>query len=285
MIKINLLPQTSQKGVAARATGGGSNHNKALLLAGTVVVMVALNAMAGWAAFRSVYTAKEEVDRIKDKCDLVDKQIKNRMSEADLVRKYREVVTNQMDVLKSLDPPERILWCEKINMLSNLIPPEVFLTEVAVTEHMELIETEASKAARSKWEKAKEKVGKEPEIVKRPIISYQMKLTGLALGKESVDQMNNVMKFHTAMTSYRMSDGKGREHRFMDGFNPNIDLGSIEAAVYQGTPVNQFTFTLRTRTMGTEELKKTEPAAEKPAAVTPPRTARAFGVKPDEMGI
>jgi Tfp pilus assembly protein PilN len=270
MIKINLLPQNAQKGRGA-ALSPAVNQGRLIVML-TITLMVLLNGAALYGALHSVMVAKADLADVQAKHDLVNDQIQKRMNEAEQVRKYREVVTNQMDVLKSLDPPDRILWCEKLNMLSNLIPPDVFLSEIQISEQVEMIETEASKAARTKWQSAEKKIGMEPAPVKRPVISYLMKLTGLALGKDNVEQFNNVMKFHSALTIYAMPDPKGKPHRFMDGFSPNIDLGSIEATVYEGAPVNQFIFTLRTQTMGAEDTKK--PAAPPQVASAAPQSSR-----------
>lgn len=266
MIKINLLPQNSQKGLGA--SRGASVNRGAMLVVALALLMVALNGGALWMALSSVWEAKAELASVKTKLDLVNEQINKRMTEAEQVKKFRDVVTNQMDVLRSLDPPERILWCEKMNMLSNLIPPDVFISEINVTEQVEMVETEASKAARLKWERAEKKVGTQPAPVKRPLISYLMKVTGVALGKDNVEQFNNVMKFHKSMTTYKMKDAQGKEISFMDGFDPNINLGSIEATVYEGESVNEFTFTLRTKTMGGEETKPAGSSPQQVAAAT-----------------
>lgn len=256
MIKINLLPQNEQKkykgGAAAPKIGSGS-----MIIVAAAILMLAINGGAGWMAFRSVMTAKQGLDEVQSRYDSINAEITKKMSSADAVRKYREVVTNQMDVLKSLDPSDRILWSEKLNMLSNLVPSDVFLTEIVVNEQTKMVETEASKAARAKWEKdTREKKGKQPEQVLKPIITYKMTLTGLALGKDNVEQFNNVLRLQKALTTYSMKDNKGKAHRFMDGFIPNVEFGPIEASTYEGTPVNHFVFILNTMTQGTEELRK-----------------------------
>jgi hypothetical protein len=178
------------------------------------------------------------------------------MTLADQIKQYREIVANQMDVLRSLDPPDRILWCEKINMLANLIPQNVFLAEVKIQENVKMVETEQSKAAREKWEKSKNKEKiKEPPMVQKPVINYDVHLTGLGLGKDNVEQMQNVTAFHRAITEYTETDEKGTRH-FMDGFANNIEFESVEATVYEGTPVNKFIFKLTTKPMGEDSSAK-----------------------------
>lgn len=267
MIKINLLPQNSQKGLGG--SKGATVNRGAMLVVLLALLMAALNGGALWMALSCIWTAKAELAGVQSKLDLVNEQIQKRMTEAEQVKKFRDVVKNQMDVLQSLDPPERMLWCEKLNMLSNLIPADVFISEINVTEQVEMVETEASKAARLKWEKAEKKVGTEPAPVKRPLISYLMKVTGVALGRDNVEQFNNVMKFHKAMTTYSIKDAQGRERKFMDGFDPNINLGSIEATVSEGEAVNQFTFTLRTKTMGEEKKPEAGQSPQVAAAGEP----------------
>src|SRR5690606_36431461 len=149
------------------------------------------------------------------------------MGQAEQVRKFREVVNNQMDVLRSLDPPDRILWSEKLNMLAGLIPPDVFLDEVKVVERVDLVETEQSKAAREAWRKNdNSKKGPEPKIVYRPVISYNLFITGLALGDNHVEQFNNVMAFHKAMIDHEEPARGGETRRFMDGFRDEIQFES-----------------------------------------------------------
>lgn len=268
MIKINLLPQNMAN---SRATGPQKANSPMTIVIMAGVLMAVLNGLAGWLAFSSVIAAKDDVDRVQAKYDKINKQIETRVKEADEVRKFREVVKNQMDVLRSLDPPERLLWSEKMNMLANLMPPDVFVSEILVTEKVEMVETDASKAAHMKWEKLDKKKGPEPGKVNRPLITYEMKLTGLALGKDSTEQLNNVVKFHTALNSYKMTDAQGKERRFMDGFNPTIEMGGTLTTVYEGTAVDQFIFTLKTKAIGAEEQKK--PAA----GAAPGQVAQAGG--------
>lgn len=230
------------------------------MLWGAILFMLLVNFSAGFMAYQRVYQAGAQYDKVKQNYDFIKGQIDKKMSQAEQIRKYREVVTNQMDVLKSLDPPDRILWSEKVNMLASLIPANVFLSGVEVNENVEMVETEQSKIARTKWEKmeASKRPKVQPVSVKKPIIHYVMHLSGLSLGENNVEQMNNIMKFHNAMIAYESVDGKGVKRRFMDGFDPTIEFGPIEAADYEGTPVNKFIINLTTKKMGSDELQDKE---------------------------
>ena len=266
MITINLLDHSNPKGrpgkpaaPGARSSSGGGGGFLTIL---TLVIAVGLNGAAGYVGFSHYSQARERFTAVKVEHEKVKAEIAAKETEAESVRKYREVVANQLDVLNSLDPPDRILWAEKLNMLSGLVPTNVFLAEVDVTEKVDMVETEQSKAARAKWQKMKKadkEKTKEPAIVTKPVISYVVKLTGLASGRDNVEQFDNMMKFHQAMTEYQMVGQGGETRRFMDSFNPNIEFEKVEATVYEGVPVNQFVFKLTTRPMGQDTEK---PAAE-----------------------
>lgn len=267
MIQINLLPQNSSRGrssggqAAVARSGGGMGIVWAM-----AVLVLLIDGGAGYLAFRQVTQATSKYMTVLSEYDMVKKQVDERMSKAEEVRQFREVVNNQMDVLRSLDPPDRILWSEKLNMLANLMPPNVFISEVEVKEYVTMVETAQSKAARERYKKAlankkeNEATPKEPPVVNKPVIHYVMHITGLSLGENNDEQLNNVTKFHKAIINYERVDGKGEKRRFMDGFTSNIEFESIVATEYEGTPVNKFIFKLTTKPMGIEEPKK--PAAQ-----------------------
>jgi hypothetical protein len=157
----------------------------------------------------------------------------------------REVLNNQWELLQALDPPDRILWAEKLDMLANLMPANVFLTDIVVHENLVEVETESSIRARRKWE-ANDKKGPRPPVRKKPIITYVLNIKGLATGSDNVEQFDNVLKFHQALVNHQYVDDKDVKRRFMEGFNPNIEFESVRATLYQGFPVNEFSFRMRT---------------------------------------
>jgi hypothetical protein len=275
MIQINLLDQTGSK--AARtstaplvAGGPRSNGNGgglgAMLVPVFILAMLLVNGGLGWMAWQNVSASNRQYAEVQLAQRKVKTEISKKMDQAEQIKKYREVVANQMDVLKSLDPSDRILWCEKLNMLSDLVPQNVFLAEVKINEDVKMVETAQSKAAREKWEQSKDKTKlKEPPMVQKPVISYIVRLTGLALGKDNVEQMQNVTAFHRAITEFAEKDTRGAAHRFMDGFNNNIEFESVEATTYEGTPVNKFIFKLTTKPMGEDSPKTAADATKKVA--------------------
>lgn len=270
MIQINLLDQTQSRGRSRRAgaakSGGGSSSGIGGVVVAIVALgMVALNGGVAWTCYKTVHDAGEDARVAKGKLKTIEDQIAATYQSSEQIRTFEQVVNNQKEVLETLDPPDRVLWCEKINMLANLIPTKVFVSKIEVVEAVEMIETKESIEARKKWEaEDKEKRGPEPEAVKRPVIHYDIAVTGLATGESNVEQFDNVMAFHKAIISHEWTDDYGAKHRFMDGFVDNVDFGVIEATNYDGVPVNQFVFKLRTLNQGGEDKK---PSVEDTKAV------------------
>lgn len=272
MIQINLLDQPGAKTTKVSSAAGSAFSAPAkpsgspavtvvvLLLAGVLLVV---NAGAAYFAYSNVLQSENSLEQVKNSQKKLKDEIAHKMSQAEQIRHYREVVSNQMDVLRSLDPPNRILWCEKINELSDLMPPKVFLSEIKVTENSKMVETQQSKDARANWEKSPKKSKlPPPPVVQKPVISYDVFVTGLALGRDNVEQMKNVTAFHKALIENSGVDASGKPIHFMDGFNDNIEFESLEATLYEGTPVNKFVFKLTTKPSG-EDSPST---GEKPAA-------------------
>jgi Tfp pilus assembly protein PilN len=256
MIRINLLDSPTQN--RARPTGSGAAGQPlgTLVIVLTVALMLGVNGIVGGTLFQKVDRAGDEARHLRAEIKKVENQIAQHYETSDQVRQFQEVLGNQKEVLRTLDPPDRILWCEKINMLAALIPKDVFLSDIEVSEVVEMVETEQSRQAHQKWESTdKRQRGQEPETVKKPVIHYEIALTGLATGRDSVEQFDNVLAFHRAMTNYQVAAAPGKAHRFMDGFVSNVDFGSIEATTYEGAPVNKFVFKLRTLSQGEDNLK------------------------------
>lgn len=262
MIQINLLEKTTnQSRRRVKTSSGGGIGNLLLIVA--VVVMVSLNGVSGWWAFNKVNVARTDAMQIKQQIDDLQAKIDAKHSDSEAIARFEEVITNQKHVLASLDPSDRILWCQKINQLAELMPSSVFLDEIVVEEIVRMIETEESKKARAAWEKKPQaERGPEPETVKKPVIHYELTLQGLASGRDNVEQFDNVLAFQRALVGHEMTTESGESVRFMNGFEEQIDFESIEATVYEGMPVNQFVFKLKTIPMGEDKPALANEAAE-----------------------
>ena len=262
MIQINLLDQSTGRkqrssGFNPRKSGSSSGPGAgSLILSLAIFLMAGLCGSLGWTCYAKVHQAGEEYRELQRQVDGFKLKIEATKSKSQQVQEYRKVIENQLDVLNSLDPPHRILWCEKINMLANLVPNDVFISEINVNEKVNMVETHHSKADRDQWAKTDvKKRGKEPEKVMKPVIRYDFQVTGLALGQDNVEQFDNVLKFQKAVAEYKLTEANGSVHRFMDGFEKDIDFKSVESTLHEGVPVNQFIFQLTTTPMGADTVK------------------------------
>ncbi len=257
MIRINLLPEAQKKArpgraAAARVDSGGGGNGAAMAL--LVVFILVLGAGAYHVRGRQA-AIKATVKAERDKLAALEKKIADEGPKADEIQTNLDILNTQQEILATLD--NRILWSEKVSQLAKLIPSNVFLNEITVNEEYREVETEASKRARAEYEANKGKKGAvKPEIQKRPIISYNLRLTGMATGENPVQQLDNVQKFHEALVAYSEPGRDGTTRRFMDNMNPQIDFEYVRTALFEKQyPVQQFVFRIKTVPQG-EEPKK-----------------------------
>ncbi len=260
MIRINLLDSTQQKKARRGATpGAATGRAGAALVVFVALAFLTLDGTLAWRMWSQVDRSKRELKAAVAEHAELERKISLQTNEAAEVSRFREVVANQMDVLRSLDPPDRILWSQKINMLASLTPNNVFLDEIRIAEMVEEVETEASKQAIENWRKSTDKnKGPQPAPVRRPVIRYRLVLTGLATGEDHIEQFDNVMAFYRSMIDYQMVDTQGQPQRFMDGFHREMEFEEIKGEVYEGVGVNKFIFRLTTLPMGEEQSNKPE---------------------------
>lgn len=276
MIQINLLPENDKKGRAPKKAGGmtleaGPGQGGNVLVAVVALAVASVVGGAGYFSWNTVHQAQMATRKLEAEKKEVATQIAGLSDQAKEIQHLREVFNNQWEVLQSLDPPDRILWSEKVNMLAHFIPADVFVSKLKLDEEIVEVELQSSIEARQKWEEGGKK-GTKPEVTKKPVINYTLRITGQATGADNVEQFDNVLKFHDAMKAYETVDNSGTKRSFMDCFNPDIEFENIQATLYEGFPVNQFTFKLRSKPVSPTEPTKEETdskAAKEPAKKTP----------------
>lgn len=277
MIEINLLPESERKGRVAAgrkpaaAAGGAGSGMEGIAVLAFAAAMTVIVAAGGLFARAQISAAEQRTEAKRAELRQIEAEIQKHQREARQIRRMREVLNNQWELLQALDPPDRILWSEKMDMLANLMPANVFLSNVNVVENVVEVETQASIRRRQQWEQ-NNRQGPRPPVVKKPIITYVLTLRGLTTGSDNVEQFDNVLKFHQALVNHSSVDHKGVKRAFMDGFNPNIEFESVRATLFEGFPVNEFSFRLRTKPSTPTEAKK--PAAGKAGAAKAPAAAK-----------
>ena len=260
MIQINLLDGAEGKGAKKsrgprkpRAPGGG--------LANLMIVLAVLGAIAvsggifaygvplpviNLPGFLEIQSAKKTKAELKSKHEKIEKDLEELSAKAQRILKQTRVLESRKEIYAALDPPNRILWSQKLAMLSDLIPSTVFIKRIRVVDKVTMVETPSSRRANKEWQDGGRKEGEKPKTLKKPAITYTFTIDGIATGDDSREQMNNTMGLFDAMKAYETTDAHGEMARFMDGFgDPEFTLQ--ESAVYEGIDVWLFSMFIETR--------------------------------------
>ena len=303
MIKINLLPPELQgkKGrakVRTAAFGGISPAVGTALMAGVLVVFLAVWIIVGYGLIYSPISKAEAREKDLNAQHDAQKKILDGKNAEHKVRLAKwKLMQDQKEILQELKPANRLLWSEKLNMLVNLVPQDVYITGVEVTEKVDLVETVSSKEARDAYTKKKrdsetaldEKqkaakvrdLGPEPKIIQKPVISQTFIIKAATLIREDgSDRIAKVSEFERNMQQYEMKNAKGEVRRFRDFFEKTqddeqklaVNMGLMEQKLLDGVFVWAFEFTLNTEkpkppvTETKTEEKPAAPGRARPAA-------------------
>jgi Tfp pilus assembly protein PilN len=304
MIKINLLPPELQgkKGrakVRMAAFGGVSPAVGTALMAAVLVVFLAAWIIVGYGLIWSpISKAEAKESAMKAEYDKQEKELKKKKADHEERFAKWKRMQDQKEILQELKPANRLLWSEKLNMLVNLVPQDVYITGVEVTEKVDLVETANSKEARAAYTKKKKEsetavldekqkaakvraLGAEPKIVQKPVISQTLIIKAATLIREDgSDRIAKVSEFERNMQQYEMKNAKGEVRRFKDFFEKTqddeqklaVNMGLMEQKLLDGVFVWAFEFTLNTEkpkppvTATKTEEKPAAPGRARPAA-------------------
>ncbi len=243
MIKINLVPaELAGKKRRERIGAPKPSFIVTLVVIGLFVVVVCEGLLAHRAKAASdnaLKTAISERDEVKGQIDALE-------GEYQRLKYIKMLVANQIEILNSLNPTNRLLWSEKLNMLADLIPPNVYITDLLMTESVQNVETFESQQHRAEWEKAGKK-GTAPAVVKKPIIRQSLRITGITFAQNSEKRLQLVLDFLNALQKYTYRTASGKTQRFMDNFDDLIKIVRIPTILVQGVEVSQFVFVITSR--------------------------------------
>lgn len=277
MIKTNLLPPELQKkraqpkrGGGGLSAGSGPGVSFAAVALALLFVFVLIDGYTAYRLYSTVSTAKRAAAKAKSDLDAAKKFYDDQHKAYE--EKFREwtLMREKEEILTVLMPKDRIIWAEKLNMLADLIPDGVYLSNVEVTEKIDKVETKESIKAREEYQKKKdeitakkaaaavsgppEKIGPEPLKIEKPIITQTLILSALAQwGEGDVARLDKVSEFQQRMQTYETKNDKGEVRRFGDGFDQEkdgrlkIQPGVQEKKEIAGVTVWQFKLTLATR--------------------------------------
>lgn len=252
MIKVNLLPQdvaVAGRGAARPLSGpvsGGAVVALTLVLAYVLVSIIGF--MVVYARIQSdnaVKSAQQEHQAVVDKIATLEKNYKD-------LKTARALYENQLEVLNALDPKERLLWCEKFNLLPQLVPEGVFLTRIKVDEEVREVETAESLRRQQEWQRAGSR-GARPPVVKKPQIRQTLTLEGVAYieGGQSDRRLELIIAFLNSLRSKEAIVPHTKNPKsFMENFEgQDVTWDPIIGDTVGGREVSRFVFKLKTKPM------------------------------------
>jgi F0F1-type ATP synthase membrane subunit b/b' len=270
MIKIDLLPREGGAkpkkprpgggGGAPKAQGGSAVMSLVILVVGGLMLGGA--GFAGYTVWDTVqkgYALKDEKERKKKK---LQDEAKEKKEEFEALEQKYEKAVDKARVLLMLDPPDRLLWAEKLNMLAEMRPDGVALTTIKLVEKVKMIETPASKKRKAEYEANKGKKEfrgmEKPVKEEMPLISQTFTIIGVAYSQQPAKRLDDITKFGDLIEEYHVDMEDKSVRRFMNNFVPEVKIGDLQVLddyLKSGRNVTQFEFTLQTKTV---EVKNSE---------------------------
>ncbi len=257
MIKINLLTQDLAQGPG----GGPSAPSSATALVTAILVAVFLvNVAIGGGMYYYVSSAQAERDAVRDEANELREELEEMQIVYDERRLDLERMEELIDVAEALDPPDRLLWSRKLNMLPLIVPEGVFLTQIRVNQRVTEVETQSSIERRRAWEQQRGQRGapqQPPPIERSPVYQQTLVLDGVAYvaGGTDTQRLEQLSLFAQNLRERRVTlpfDTEETAERFIDGFSPNIDPAPAYGSQIEGRDVLVFSFSMETLPMRIE---------------------------------
>jgi len=268
MIKINLLPpeligKKKPAKISVRPT-------PSFMVIALLIPIYLITFFVVYKFYSTRTRSNKEIRDLKTKLEKKKKQKSEQEKKYKNLRETYSLLQNQVEILRALDPPNRLLWSEKLNMLAELIPKGVYLTSIKLTETVEQIETAESKRRQAEWKSVpKEKKGEKPEIIKRPVIRQTLTLDGITYAEKggAGERLELIVRFHTALRNFQWQNHRGETRRFIDHFDPKITFKDIRNAKISNVEVSKFTFILITKPFSAEVSPSQKPKPPEKAPI------------------
>jgi Tfp pilus assembly protein PilN len=268
MIRINLLPEKEiKRRRAERAAPTGQFSGL------TMAIVAAIFALIGGYYYFGIYRRQATVASAarvqRNRRDLLDTQIEKRQRSAQELQKVERLSKSMLDIVYALDPEDRLLWSEKINQLSDLIPTNVYVTNLTVTEAILKKETAGSKRLLADWQrdaagkaksKAQQKVAEagRPATIFYPEIVQTLQIQAIASSENDAERIRLINEFYDNLKKGMNAKIKAD---FMKGFMDRIEIGDVAPRAMGGRNVADFSFTLKTKPTGARDTELPAPVA------------------------
>ena len=272
MIRINLLPEGAAQPTRATERVIPSEQ----VSAKTYLIMLAIAAVLGALYYFGIHyrTAwrRIETQGLEAQVDGINKKIQQRQKGMAGLKAREAITKSLLDIVYALDPEDRLLWSEKLNQLSDLIPDTVYLTHLTVIEQVGQKETAGSKRRQQEWadqQKAKTdqakgkpvrtaKASGAPPKINYPVITQTLEMASIADAESEADRLGLMNEFYSNLMKGQNEKAKIQSD-FMRGFNSEIAYGVYARKTVGGRNVSEFSFTLTTKPTGPRFAE--EPAA------------------------
>jgi len=252
MIKINLLPPEMAKTRRERVRIAAAPSSATPFVAGILIVAYIIVGAFAYRVISIRRSRDKEMSDLARKRDSLKKEVQDKQERFKELMELKILVTNQLEILNALDPPNRLYWSEKLNMLADLVPKGVYLTNITVSEQISEIETEASKQRRVTWVQAGSK-GAAPPVVKKPVITQTLNISGITWSDDAEQRLQLIIRFHDAMKNYSYVGAGNQERHFMDNFESLIRIDPTFVDTVSARTINRFKLILRTKPFTSKE--------------------------------
>lgn len=256
MIKLNLLPQEYTAKSAAGAPAGPPQGGAVMvgtILAAIFLILLGIGGMIFWQLIQS----NAAVANAKAQYTKVDAERKGLLEKFNEIKELEDALKNQVAVLDSLNPADRIYWAKKMNMLPSVVPDGVYLTDLKLTEKTQEVETKASRQAQADYAKQRGKKGAPPARQTRTIITYQMTMSAVAYVPEGTSdaRLALIIQLLKNMQDKEVKiEFDNSTSRFLDGMDQRVVLSQIIGSTIAKRDVSQVTLTLNTLPPPTEGI-------------------------------
>ncbi len=253
MIRVNLAPSREKrkfKPTRAPVMPSAPSTRPTLL---SILIILIVYAGIFWFYHnmrQRVIADRSEFEKLNNEVEDFKKKVKIVQTKYEEIKRIIDITNNQLEILRALDPPDRILWSEKLNMLAELIPDGVYLTQIRLTESVTEVATKESEQKYKEWEKAGKK-GTPPKLVKKPIIRQTLYLSGVSRAETPEKRLRLISAFSEALKNFSWTTSDGRVRKFYEDFTGEIDTSEIVNITLEGVPVTKFTFILQTKPFST----------------------------------
>jgi len=267
MIRINLLPEKEVK--RRRVVEGAAPARQVSPLA-TLVILALFALIGGFYYFgvrARLYPRRTSEQKLRTELERVTDDIEKRYKSVTDLQKLDSISKSMLDIVYALDPEDRLLWSEKLNQLSDLVPENVYISHISVSETIAKKETAGSQRQRGQWlaeQKAKGKVkrpaGKaigEPVVIYYPEITQTLQVQAIAHSENDAERIRLINEFHDNLTKGVNEQAKTKTN-FMKGFTGQIEIGDIAPKVVGGRGVAEFSFSMKTKPTAAKDSGTTE---------------------------